>query len=366
MEDAQLEKLKKACAPMIKKYASIIKAIWIYGSAVRAETAPADIDMMILVDDTSEIPDAKIMELRRDMEAVDATLKKENVAIHWQPPKPLSLWWDMLRGGNPLAFTSMRDALSIYDPGGYVAPLQILLKQGRLAGTREQAEELMGRAPVKLEKARRIFLEEITADLMAAMTEASHAVLMFAGVPPPTKSNVRTELRQRFVARGLLEEKYVEDYENFFELAQRIEHGDIQRLSGKELDRWLEKVVAFIERLERLFLVLEVLKRKDIINAAHHTAFEAAREALQRLGEKAPERPEQIIENFKKYFVDTGLVAKEHLNVLQKLYAAKKAAVAGKIGELPEREVYESEVYAKNLADTLHRIRGHVKVGEVM
>lgn len=347
-------RIKSACEALAKKH-RLIKAIWIFGSAAREEKTPFDIDMLLLYDDTRRIAEAELNEMKRDVSRVEQNLREKKLNVHFQSPKPLSLWWDMLRSGNPLAYTAMRDALVIYDPAGYVEPLQILLKEGRLAGSKEAAEELLGKAPKKLELARRIFLEEIITDLMGAMTEASHAVLMFAGVAPPAAKNVRTELRERFVKSGLLEESWVRDYEDFFDFTSKIEHGEVTRVTGEEIDRRLERVANFIHRLELLFTALDEKKRRAIVERAHSTAFNAARDALKKVAKTAPKSHEQVIENFKTHFIDTGLVAPEHLQVLRKVHMAKRAAEAGKILELPEKDVYESEVYARNLAVVLGR-----------
>jgi len=327
------------------------------------EEKPHDIDLMMIVDDTrGAIPDSVMNSLRADIDSLTEKLMREKMHVHFQPPKPLSLWWDMLRSGNPLAFTSMRDAQVVYDPAGYIEPIQILLRKGRLAGTREQARELIARAPLRIEQAKRVFLEDITADIMAAMTESANALLMFTGVFPG--GSVHRELREKFVAPRLLEEKFVQDYENFFDLARKVQHGEVTKLSGEELDKWLKKAAAFVERMEKLFNVLDLMKRKSIVEEAHRTAFEAAKDAIRNLGAIPPEKHESIIALFKSQFVDTGLVSIDHLNLLHRLHGAKQAMASGRWAEIPEREVYESQVYAKNLAMILEQTVRKLKGGE--
>jgi uncharacterized protein (UPF0332 family)/predicted nucleotidyltransferase len=354
-----IAKIRAACKPLVKKYDGLIKVLMLFGSTVRARETPADVDLLCIVDDTHEkFSKAVILAINKELGLVKESLEKEaGVHVHLQPSKPLSLWWDMLRSGNPFAFTAMRDALPIYDPAGYVKPLQILLRKGRLAGTAEQVEVLIGRAPSKLDRARRIFLEEVTADLLGALTDAAHAVLMFAGVAPPAARHIGMELRRAFVSKGLLDEHTVAIYEDMFELCSKIEHGELVRLSGRELDVYLSKAVTFIERLEKLFDILDVAKRKRIIEETHELAFDTCRLALKRRGQIPPKKPEQLIAVFKRHFIDTGLVAKEHLEVLYKIHTAKRAADTGKILEVPERDIYASEVYAKNLVRILKKIK---------
>ncbi|MEM5814858.1 MAG: nucleotidyltransferase domain-containing protein, partial [Candidatus Aenigmatarchaeota archaeon] len=289
-DDGVAEALKRIASEVLKEYDGLIKAIWIYGSAVRkGEFKPtSDIDMLILLDDiTQKATAAKLSEVDDVATGIAKAVKKEmNINIHVQPPKRLSDWWDLLRGGEPFAFTCMRDALPIYDPSGYIEPMRRLLRSGQVHGTWERAQMLLERAPYRLETAKRIFHSEITADLLLAMVESGQAVLMFSGAAPATAPTLGVELRRHFVERKLLEPGYVDMYEDFYEFTKKFEHGEMTKISGKEMDRWIKRAKAFLIRMQELFDVLEALKKKEIIEEAHKESLDAARAALAKVGKK--------------------------------------------------------------------------------
>lgn len=354
------EALKRTASQVLKEYDGLIKAMWIYGSAVRkGEFKPtSDIDMMILLDDmTQKVTAAKLREVDDKVSELSRKVKKElKVNIHPQPPKRLSDWWDLLRGGEPWVFTSMRDAVPIYDPSGYIEPLQRLLRGGQLHGTWERAQMLLERAPYRLEKARRIFLNEITADLLGAMVESGQAVLMFSGAAPATAPTMGDELRKRFVKKRLLEGGYAELYDDFYELTKKIEHGELTKLSGKELERWIGRVKAFLGRMKNLFDQLEAQKKKQLVEEAHKESLEAAKAALAKVG-KGKVAEKEVVKYVEEFLIKPGLVDKGYLDVLKKIFSLKDALEKGKLGELPEKDVYNSRMYARNIRAVMEGVK---------
>jgi len=354
------EALKKIASKILEDYDGLIKAIWIYGSAVRkGEFKPtSDIDMMILLDDiTQKVTSAKLEEVDDVASEVSKAIKKETkVNIHVQPPKRLSDWWDMLRGGEPFAFTSMRDAIPVYDPSGYIEPLQRLLRSGQMHGTWERAQMLLDRAPYRLESAKKIFMEEITSDLLLAMVESGQAVLMFSGAAPATAPTMGVELRRHFVKEKLLEGGYVEMYEDFYDLTKKLEHGEMTKLSGKEMDKWIKRVKSFIIRLQELFDLLEKTKKTELIEEAHRESLDAARAALARLG-KTAETDKEVVSFVEDFLIKPGLVDKGYLEVLKKIFSLKDALENGKLESIPEKDIYNTRMYSKNLKEALKGVK---------
>jgi predicted nucleotidyltransferase/uncharacterized protein (UPF0332 family) len=351
--------LKRIAGEVLKEYDGLIKAIWIYGSAVRkGEFKPtSDIDMMILLDDiTQKVNGAKLAEVDDAASEVAKAIKKEmNVNIHVQPPKRLSDWWDLLRGGEPWVFTSMRDAIPIYDPSGYIEPLQRLLRGGQLHGTWERAQMLLERAPYRLESAKKIFMEEITADLLLAMVESGQAVLMFSGAAPATAPTMGVELKRHFVKEKLLEGGYVDMYDDFYELTKKIEHGEMTKISGREIDRWIKRTKGFLIRMQDLFDKLEVSKKKEMIEEAHKESMDAARAALAKVG-KSAETDKEVMKFVEEFLIKPGLVDKGYLDVLKKIFSLNDALEKGKLEGIPEKDIYNSRMYSKNLRAVLEGV----------
>ncbi|MBI4167782.1 MAG: nucleotidyltransferase domain-containing protein [Candidatus Aenigmarchaeota archaeon] len=358
MKYEPVDAIKESCSKILSRYGSKIKAIWIYGSFARGEAKPtSDIDVMTLVDDaTSDISGGELAEITDSISAISNDVKeKTKINIHFQPAKRLTDWWDLLRSGEPWVFTSMRDAMPVYDPSGYVEPLSRLLKEGRMVGTMERSQMLIQRAPSRLEDVRKIFLEDITADLLFAMVESGQAVLMFYGIAPPSAKNLGNALRKNFVSKKILENYYVDLVDDFYAVTRKIDHGELTKLSAKEIDAWVSKARNFIYRMEEIFTELEIEKKKEMIEESNSVAFTACKNILKKKGVKVNEK--NILHFVEKELIRTGLVSKGYLDVLKKIKSMKSASDKNLLNEVTEKDIYTSRLYAKNLAAILKEVK---------
>ena len=362
MDKKVLKIINDSINPICEKYKGAIKSIYLAGSAVRKDYVPgSDIDILIIVDDTCDNFDARVLNLiNSDFRDVSKKAMLEHkLDLHIQDAKTLSVFWDMVRSGQPWIITQMRDAYVLYDPSGYISPIKTLLNAGKLSGTKERAQTLINDAPKKLVDARKIFLNEVMSDLLLAMVESSQAVLMFSGVAPPASKNIGRELSLKFVNTKIIPKKIVNDYEQIYELTKKIDHGEVSHVSGKEIERYLGMVIEFIEGMEKLFNVLDFMKKKKMVNSAYEKSIDACRIALKKINKVEPKTNTDLLKHFKVHFVDTGLVSKDHLEVLKKMHSNKKAFDSGKVSDISENEIYSSNVYAQNLENAI----GDVKLG---
>ncbi|MFH1106242.1 MAG: nucleotidyltransferase domain-containing protein [Candidatus Aenigmatarchaeota archaeon] len=356
MEQDFTTPVKECCEHVLKKYDGVVKAIWVYGSAVHGTMKKgSDVDLMLILDDTNnDISDSRIAEIASDLEEFTKRVQeKSGVSLHFQAPKRLSDWWDLLRSGEPWVFTSMRDLIILYDPSGYVEPINRLLNSGRMSGTHERAHMLIRRAPQRVENAKRIFLEDITSDLLLAMTESAQSTLMFYGVAPPAPRTIGDALEKNFCPK-LLEKGYVNIIRDFYEVTRKIDHRELTKLSAKETRVWLEKAKAFIARMEVLFAALEKSKKNQLVEESYREAFDACKAALSKMGVKSTDKT-------MLKFVETELVGKylprSYLEIIRKIQSLKDAKDSGKIDEMTEKEIYSSRIYAKNLRMILEGVR---------
>ena len=347
--------LEKKSKLLVKKY-PLIKAIFVYGSAARKNKKANDIDCILIVDDTSEKFENRIIvyleaELKKISLEGDKKLKTE---FHFQSPRPLSVWWDSLRSGEPWVMTAVKDAYVLYDPSDYITPLKSLMIQGRISGTKEKAYALIERAPFRYQEAQRVMLDEVTEELLSAMTETAQAVLMFFGTAPPAAKDIPRELRKNFISKGLLKEKAAECFEDFYETTSKINHRETTKLTGKEIKKLLNRAVLFIDKMDDLFSLLEVEKKKDIIEKSYMKAIKVCKNILKL---KEPKLNPEALKKFKKEFVDSGMISTDYLSLLKKLNKMKNLAEKGKLGEIPERDIYSSVIYTKSLEDILRKKR---------
>ena len=102
--------------------------------------------------------------------------------------------------------------------------------------------------------------------------------------------------------------------------------------------------------MDDLFSLLEVAKKKDIIEKSYEKAIKVCKKALKL---KALKLNSETMKKFKKEFVDSGFISTDYLNLLKKLNKMKNLAEKGKLGEIPERDIYSSVIYTKSLEEIL-------------
>ncbi len=357
MNEDRLQEIQERCTPLEDELGPFVKAVMVYGSAARKEHVEgSDIDILVIVDDTHPGFD------REEYSAVKQTIREiqddapDDLDLHIQPPKPLSSWWDLLISGEPWAVTSMRDAQPVYDPSGYIRLTQKLLLEGELHGTEERAQTLIKRSREKYLKTRRLLLEDVTAELLNAMTEAAQAVLMYYGHPPPSPNHVAEELERNFVERNLLKQQAVTDYESFYELTERIDHGTLSAFSASEMDDYLQQAMAFIKAMASLFDRLETEKHEDIVSTAHEEAVLLCEEALAEEGVDLPVEEEETLQRFREVFVEQGLVSEEYWRMLQRIRDNKTAMEEGDLDGLPDEEIYASRAHLRDFESAIQNV----------
>lgn len=358
MNQEQQQQVAELCSPLKEDIGPYLKAIVVYGSAARKERVEgSDIDVLILLDDTrSDFDDGVYRKGKQLVNQIQEDAPDE-LDLHFQPPKPLSSWWDLLISGEPWVMTSMTDAQAIYDPSGYIQLTKRLIEEGEMHGTTERAQRLMKRSRKKVKKTRKLLLEDVTAELLHAMTESAQAVLMYYGHPPPAPTHVAEELEENFVeGEDLLSPRAVGDYRAFYELTERIDHGKLTEFTAKELDKYLNQAMAFIKAMATLFDDLEQQKHADIVSTSHEQAVQLCAEALEEQGVDVPMDEEETVQRFKEVFVDEGHVSPEYWNLLQKILENKEALDQGELDKKAEEDIYYSRAHLRDFESAVRDV----------
>ncbi|NOX71847.1 MAG: nucleotidyltransferase domain-containing protein, partial [Candidatus Micrarchaeota archaeon] len=179
MDTKLFKQVRKFCEPLVKLSPGVM-SVWVFGSAVRSTfTKKSDIDIMVLIDDTKELDEAFFMQVDRATRSITEEAKKKKMKLHFQQPKMLTLWWALIKHGEPWAITSIRDIQIIHDESGYIKLMNMLLKQGKLYGADEKAEKLFDRAEKRLEENRFIYLSDIAYEILLLMLDSSRSILMY-------------------------------------------------------------------------------------------------------------------------------------------------------------------------------------------
>ncbi len=352
--DASLGKITKE---IVGKYGKLIKAVWVYGSYARNQEKPkSDIDILILVDDVSQnVGVYKLNEIYMFAKLMGEKIRQENKInheFHFQPPRTLTDWWDLLRSGEPWVYTGMRDAKVLYDPSGFVEPIKRILNEGRIYATKEKSFALLERAKAMYKKLREKTIVDVMSKILKIMVETSQAVLMYYGEPPLYDDALIERLRD-LSKKKIINEKYILYLEDAYRMNKMIEMGDVGKIKIRDVETYIDRGMKFIEAMERLFEKLELRKKKMIIKESHDEMIRIAKSVLKSFGMSAKTEKEilkKLAELSKKGYI-TPLYVEFIKHIMNMKNNIKN------INKLPESDIYNSRVYVRTMKSLLEMMK---------
>jgi len=194
---------------ILAHYGKTIKAMWIYGSVVQGEgKTTSDIDLMIILDDALlDVEPNTILEIRQF--AYELSEKFKALNIHPQRPITSTDFLESLVSGEPWVMTSLKDAVSIYDPSNFLETVRGMVRNESDKKITE-TEVLLTRAEYSLFNARKIMVENITTNLFNILVNSSRMVLSQIGIVPPSNSTIDELLEENFRNEKLIRHRDVE------------------------------------------------------------------------------------------------------------------------------------------------------------
>lgn len=229
-----------------KKFRKLVKSIILFGSVQKQEIKPgSDIDLIIVIDDVSVDWGQDLIGWYRENldEIMEMNPYKGNIHIN---TVKLSSWWDGLLKGDPVILNVIRHGFAIIDHGGFFEPLKFLLLRGKIKGTPETIYQCLQRSPAHIARSKAAELTAIDG-VYWSMVDAAHGALIAANYFPPSPEHVITDLREAFVDRKLMKQKYLDWYRDMYFLHKKIEHKEIVDLKGIEIDLWQERAEEFMK-----------------------------------------------------------------------------------------------------------------------
>tara|TARA_Y100000310_G_scaffold342824_1_gene447665 strand:- start:789 stop:1589 length:801 start_codon:yes stop_codon:yes gene_type:complete len=232
---------------LYKEMGGLIRAIIIFGSSARkTATVKSDIDILVVIDDLTISLGPEVIEAYRVI--VNKTIVRVSTRLHITTLRFTS-FWDYIRNGDPIGINILRDGVALID-SGFFAPLQALLKKGKIRPTSESIWTYYIRAPNTLHNSKWHLLQA-TLDLYWGVIDAAHSALMQHGEIPPTPEHVADLLENKLVKKKLLEHKYVTIMRHFYNLMKMITHREIQEIKGEEYDKYFKAAEDFVKRMRK-------------------------------------------------------------------------------------------------------------------
>lgn len=233
------------------KFDQLIKSIVLFGSAAKKlSTSQSDIDIVIIIDDVAMNWDDELIAWYREElgKIIQANPYRKNLHVN---TVKLSTWWEDLLRGDPIVTNILRYGETLLDYGGFFNPLKILLQNGKIRPSPESIYTLLQRSISHLSRARQSIIATLDG-IYWSMTDAAHAALIAGGITPASPEEIGEVLRQNFVKKKLLKNKFANYYEEVRKHARKVVHGETTKIQGKKLDKWFEMSDVFIREMAKL------------------------------------------------------------------------------------------------------------------
>ena len=237
-------------AKVYKKFGSVVLSVVLFGSAAKGTAkAESDIDIVIIIDNVSMVWDEEVIAWYREelFNLIKVDPHRDQLHIN---TVTLAAFWDNIRAGDPAIMNMLRYGVALVDLG-FFEPLKYLLLQGRIRPSPEAVYTVLTRVPWHLLRSRVKTLSAIE-DLYWATVDAAHSALMVYGHSPPSPEHIAELLQQVFVKRGKLNGKYVDWFEELYDLSHDVKNHKVHRVPGDEYEKWYNRVLDFAKVMETL------------------------------------------------------------------------------------------------------------------
>ncbi len=246
-KETTIKAIKAFCDPLLKKHAKIIKAIWLL------RTEAKEINLIILIDNLTGFAVDRINRKQFELDVLKqekAVLKKFKIPVHTGFYE-MTDYFNKIMENDLAVFAEIKNSVDVYDPTGFFAPLKELVKRGKILGTKESLIRLITSVKARFKNLHDLKLEALD-NIYSAVVDAGQAALLAANYSIPIQKDVAKHLKVCFVAKGLLEKRYVDWLDKIVKTFKGFEYGKIKYMTGKEIDDLVDKGKDFIERMDSL------------------------------------------------------------------------------------------------------------------
>ncbi len=249
-------------AKVQEKFDRLVKASVLFGSqseAKRSATVGSDIDIILIIDDSSVEWDLELVAWYREELAKLIAAQGYAQELHINTVK-LTTWWEDLLHGDPVVVNILRYGEALIDYGGFFNPLKALLLKGKIKSTPEAVYAALRRAPGHIARSKLAEMGAIEGAYWA-MVDSAQAALMTAGKIPPSPEHIPEMLKETFVDRNMLKMAHVKNMRELFSLHKSISHGQVMDVKGNEIDEWQDAAGDFVKVMTGI--VDDLLKAKE-------------------------------------------------------------------------------------------------------
>jgi len=243
--------LKIILEKMLEKFHTIIRSVWLI-----SDVSENEIIIGMIVDDTkAREADIKELELFA-VKLSDITEQKYNKKVYFIF-ELLTDYFEKIMQNRADIFSELKSSIVLYDPTGFLRPIQKLVAEGNILGTKESIIRLIISVKKHLRNIEDIKVE-VLGKLYESVIDSIEAVLIAKGLEALTPKQAITQL-EKFSKKRILSQRYVDYYKQIYSYYKDYEHGNIKSIDGKKLDSMITMADKFIDRMKDL---CRELKRK--------------------------------------------------------------------------------------------------------
>lgn len=227
------------------RHKASIKAIW----KLDIEKA-SDISLIVLVDDLNfDNVERKSIELEAAKEEKKLE-ERHKLKVHTGFYRLSDYFGEVMKGSINI-FSEIKSSEAIYDPTGFFRPLQSLVAEGKILGTREALLRFIYSIKKRLKSADEMKIEALE-NIYTSVVNAGQAPLIAANYGIPVQRDIPLFLKKHFSQNGLLSAEHIRHCEEIIGTFKDLEHGKLKEIEGRNIDALLKKAKHFVERMESL------------------------------------------------------------------------------------------------------------------
>ncbi|MEM0379368.1 MAG: hypothetical protein QXG71_01230 [Nanopusillaceae archaeon] len=361
---------------LIETFSKYVVAYALAGSQVKGRNVEtSDVDVYVIIDDTDvkkhthEELKSKLYQIVNS-KAIECQIILNSKKILHPQVYTLTEFWYSLAEANPVIYTFLRDGIAFYDRGVYIAWKQLLTK-GIIKPSKEAGDKLLNSSDLMIKETKERLKTTINILLIEnvaiSMITSAQAVLISYGLPPTDPKETINYIKEIFVKeKGILEEDYIKNLEEIWNLRKKFEHGEIKEFEYNDLIKWIDIAEKFVNRMKVLKILIDQEREKQelIYYIEEYNTLKArlediySRKIVDIINEKFQNLQNLFneVENEIKYYMEEKFDLLEHKKLRENikiLNRAFKDFLSGILEDVLSRYSYKIQISDGNVYDLI-------------
>ncbi|MEM1684166.1 MAG: nucleotidyltransferase domain-containing protein [Nanopusillaceae archaeon] len=361
---------------LIETFSKYVVAYALAGSQVKGRNVEtSDVDVYVIIDDTDvkkhthEELKSKLYQIVNS-KAIECQIILNSKKILHPQVYTLTEFWYSLAEANPVIYTFLRDGIAFYDRGVYIAWKQLLTK-GIIKPSKEAGDKLLNSSDLMIKETKERLKTTINILLIEnvaiSMITSAQAVLISYGLPPTDPKETINYIKEIFVKeKEILEEDYIKNLEEIWNLRKKFEHGEIKEFEYNDLIKWIDIAEKFVNRMKVLKILIDQEREKQelIYYIEEYNTLKArlediyGRKIVDIINEKFQNLQNLFneVENEIKYYMEEKFDLLEHKKLRENikiLNRAFKDFLSGILEDVLSRYSYKIQISDGNVYDLI-------------